>query len=83
MARIEVTQVSATTSKDDSEPHWEATVDYGEFAGLVTIHLPARYLEGDDHEMRMRQSVEGMERLAEALLRFAGQMRSQWPRDWG
>jgi hypothetical protein len=37
----------------------------------VNIPLPARYLITDDAETQRRQSVEAMESLAEALLRFA------------
>lgn len=82
MAKIEVKQVRATTTIGDLEPHWEAVVDYGVFAATVNIPLPARYLITDDAEMQRRQSVEAMESLAEALVRFANQTRKQWPHDW-
>jgi hypothetical protein len=80
---IEVKKVRTTITQDDKEPHWEAVVDYGKFSGApVTIPLPARCLDGDDAETRARQSVEGLENLAKALLRFADQMKKQWPREW-
>jgi hypothetical protein len=82
MAKIEVKKVRATMTVGDLEPHWEAVVDYGEFAAEVSIPLPARFLITDDAEMQRRQSVEAMENLAEALLRFADQTRTRWPRDW-
>jgi hypothetical protein len=82
MARIEVKKVCATMTIGDLEPHWEAVVDYGEFAEPVNIPLPARCLIGDDFETHRRQSVEAMESLAEALLRFADQTRKRWPHDW-
>jgi hypothetical protein len=80
MAKIEVKQVQSTMTTDDREPHWVAVVDYGSFE--VEIPLPARYLITDDAQTQRRQSVEAMENLAEALLRFADQTRKRWPRDW-
>ena len=80
MAKIEVKKVRSTMTKDDLEPHWEAVVDYGALS--VNIPLPARCLITDDTETQRRQSVEAMESLGRALLRFADQTRKQWPRDW-
>jgi hypothetical protein len=80
MPKIEVKQIRATATFHDREPHWVADVDYGAFE--VTIPLPARYLQEDDFQTQRRQSVEAMENLAEALLRFADQTRKQWPHDW-
>ncbi len=80
MAKIEVKKVRSTMTKDDLEPHWEVVVDYGAFE--VNIPLPARYLITDDAGTQRRQSVEAMESLAKALLRFANQTRKQWPHDW-
>jgi hypothetical protein len=80
MPKIEVLRARSTMTIDDLEPHWVADVDYGAFE--VTIPLPARCLITDDFETQRRQSVEAMESLAEALLRFADQTRKQWPRDW-
>jgi hypothetical protein len=71
MAKIEVIKVHATMASGDLEPHWEAEVDYGELAAPVNIPLPARLLTTDDAETQRRQSVEAMENLAKALLRFA------------
>jgi hypothetical protein len=73
MAKIEVIKVRATMTIGDLEPHWEAVVDYGEFAAPVNIPLPARLLTTDDAGTQRRQSVEAMESLAEALVRFANQ----------
>jgi hypothetical protein len=79
MPKIEVKKVQATMTIDDMEPHWEAVVDYGAFE--VKIPLPERYLIDDDPETQRRLSIEAMESLAEALLRFADQTRKQWKRD--
>ena len=76
---IEVKQIRALMTRDDLEPHWVADVDYGAFE--VTIPLPARCLVTDDFETQRRQSVEAMESLAEALLRFADQIRKRWSLD--
>jgi hypothetical protein len=80
MPKIEVKRAKASMTIDDREPHWVAVVDYGAFE--VEIPLPARYLLDDDSGTQRRQSVEAMESLAEALLRFADQTRKQWPHDW-
>ena len=80
MPKVEVKRARATMTKTDLEPHWLADVDYGAFE--VSIPLPARYLATDDFQTQRRQSVEAMESLAEALLRFADQTRKQWPHDW-
>jgi hypothetical protein len=80
MARIEVKRVQSTMTIGNFEPHWEAVVDYGAFE--VKLPLPASYLITDDAQTQRRQSVEAMESLAEALLHFARQTRTQWPRDW-
>ena len=81
MPKIEVKRTLATMTKDDLEPHWIVEVDYGAFE-VVSIPLPARYLATDDFPTQRRQSVEAMESLAEALLRFADQTRKRWPHDW-
>ena len=80
MPKIDVKRVQSAMIVDDMEPHWEAVVDYGAFE--VNIPLPARYLIDDDFGTQRRQSVEAMESLAEALLRFADQTRKRWPHDW-
>jgi hypothetical protein len=80
MPKIEVKRAQASATISDREPHWEAVVDYGAFE--VNIPLPARYLQNDDFETQRRQSVEAMESLAKALLRFADQTRKRWPHDW-
>jgi hypothetical protein len=79
MPKIEVKRVFARMTLDDMEPHWVAVVDYGAFE--VEILLPARDLYGDDVETQTFQSVEAMENLAEALLRFARQTRKRMSRD--
>lgn len=79
MANIEVKQVRSTMTLDNKEPHWEVVVDYGAFAGTVAIPLPARCLITDDPATQIRQSVEAMESLAQALLLFADHTRKQWP----
>jgi hypothetical protein len=80
MPKVEVKRALATMTISDKEPHWIVEVDYGAFE--VSIPLPARYLATDDFPTQRRQSVEAMESLAEALLRFADQTRKRWPRDW-
>jgi hypothetical protein len=80
MPKVEAKRTRATMTKTDFEPHWLVDVDYGAFE--VSIPLPARYLATDDFQTQRRQSVEAMESLAEALLRFADQTRKQWPHDW-
>jgi hypothetical protein len=80
MPKIEVKQARAAMTIDNPEPHWVVDVDYGAFE--VTIPLPARCLITDDFQTQRRQSVEAMESLAEALLRFADHTRKQWSRDW-
>jgi hypothetical protein len=77
MAKIEVKNFQSTVTRNDTEPHFEAVVDYGAFE--VTIPLPARCLATDDWEMQERQCVQAMESLAEALLEFAGGLRKRWP----
>ena len=81
MAKIEVKRVRATMTKNELEPPWVAVVAYG--STEVEIPLPAQYLATDDAEMQRRLSVEAMESLEKALLRFADQTRKQWPLDWG
>jgi hypothetical protein len=80
MPKIEVKQTRSVMTIDDREPHWVVDVDYGAFE--VTLPLPARCLITDDFATQRRQSVEAMESLAEALLRFADQTRKRWPHDW-
>jgi hypothetical protein len=80
MPKVEVKRTHASATIDDREPHWIVDVDYGAFE--VQIPLPARYLQHDDWQTQRRQSVEAMESLAEALLRFADHTRKQWPHDW-
>jgi hypothetical protein len=82
MAQIEVKRVRATATVSDQDPQWEVVVDYGH--GIeVCIPLPAHCLATDDVEMQQRLSLEAMESLGKALLRFADQIRKRWPPDWG
>lgn len=80
MAKIEVIGARAKATETNKEPQWEVLVDYGQ--GEVVIPLPVHYLATDDFETQRRLSVEAMESLAAALLRFADQTRKQWPHDW-
>jgi hypothetical protein len=80
MPKIEVKRARASATISDREPHWVLDVDYGAFE--VQIPLPAHYLQDDDFQTQRRQSVEAMESLAEALLRYADRIRKQWPHDW-
>jgi hypothetical protein len=80
MPKVEVIRARAPATINDREPHWLVDVDYGAFQ--VSIPIPAHYLHDDDPQTQRRQSVEAVESLGKALLRFADQTRKQWPHDW-
>jgi hypothetical protein len=79
VAKIEVKLVRATATQDEMAPHWEAVIDYGAFEAVVP--LPGRMLPGDDWAEQRRESLEAMERLAKALLRFVDRTRKEWSSD--
>jgi hypothetical protein len=75
---IEVKQVQAAVTLTEREPRWEVVVSYGPNDEVV-IPLPGRQLATDDRAQDYRESIEAMERLATALLDFAGHIRSSRP----
>lgn len=80
MAKVEVVRVRATATRDETEPRWECVVSYGP-GDEVVIPLPARKLPGDDWVQNYAESLEGMGRLARALLDFVEHMRTSPQRD--
>jgi hypothetical protein len=79
MAKIEVKQVRAITTRADQEPQWEVIVSYGPHVPDVVIPLPGRLLPTDDLPQSYRESIEAMENLGRALLDFADHIRKQRP----
>jgi hypothetical protein len=72
---VKVKRIHAAQTKQDIEPHWQAVIDY---SGLeVTIPIPARVLPGDSPYQHFEDAVDGLERLAHALLDFAALERSR------
>jgi hypothetical protein len=74
MAKIEVKDVLATETLTEKEPRWIVVVSYGP-GDEIEIPLPARHLQGDDWAQNFAESLEGMERLARALLDFVEHRR--------
>ena len=62
---ITVKKYHARITRENTEPHWEAVIDYS--GHEVTIPLPGRFLPGDTVQEQQREVAEAMERLASAL----------------
>ena len=56
-------------------PHWVAEVSYGD--RTIRIPLPARHVPRDTEAEDLMEAVDGMERLAHALLEFATDLRNR------
>lgn len=57
------------------ESNWEAIIDYG--GHEIKLPLPARLvlLEGEDLKLQVLDSIEALERVGDALLQFAAEVR--------
>jgi hypothetical protein len=71
---IEVKRISSRFELGkEPEPYWQVVVDYG-FGKEVTLDIPARNLPGLTAYDELKEAQDGLRRLAQALLTFAGQL---------
>ncbi len=73
---VEVVRVDCKATWKKAPKQMTAIVDFGS-GQKVKIPIPAYYLSGDDVATTETSIVEGMESLAEALLRFADHIRKK------